>query len=111
MSARATRLAEMLQLLASGPDAQLKYLEDTGAPECVDELALDYDAIAMAAQGMVLDGEISEAVRDSAKEILDYLRSFSGEANAQLWTPDALRTAEEWRRVRIMAQKLLNEFH
>jgi hypothetical protein len=79
--------------------------------ECVDELALDYDTIAATAQGMVLDGEISEALRDSAKEILDYLGSFSGEANAHLWTPEALRTAEEWQTIRAMAQKLLNEFH
>lgn len=51
-------------MLASNPDALLKDLEDTGAPECVDELALDYDAIAVATHDMVLKGEITETVRD-----------------------------------------------
>jgi hypothetical protein len=94
----------MLRLLASNPDVQLKYLEDTDAPECVDELALDYDAIATATQDMVLHDEISEAVRNSAKKINEYLGSFSGHANAYLWTADALHTAEEWKTVCIMAQ-------
>lgn len=52
------------EVLASNPDALLKDLEDTGAPECVYELALDYDAIAVATHNMVLQGEITETVRD-----------------------------------------------
>lgn len=100
-------LKEALTVLASDADSQLNYLETTGAPMCVDELALDYDAIAMAAGDMLLKGEITQQVRECVKKLNDFLGEFSGQQNAHLWTPEALRSAPEWEKVRRMAAECL----
>ena len=107
MSDRLEWFKRELKALSSGPKEQLQYLEQQGLAERIDELALDYDAIAMATGDMLLKGEITQPVRECAMELLDYLKSFSGEASAHLWTPDALRSAPEWERVRRMATECL----
>ena len=107
MEGRVRMLGEALTVLASDADSQLNYLDITGAPLCIDELALDFDAIAMATGDMLLKGEISEPVRKCAMELLNHLKGFSGEVNAHLWTPEALRSAAEWEQVRRMATQCL----
>jgi hypothetical protein len=37
-----------------------------------------------------------------------HLEEMSGEANAHLWTPEALRTSPEWIEVRRLAARLLD---
>ena len=107
MEGRVQMLREALTVLASDARSQLNYLDKTGAPMCIDELAFDFDAIAMATGDMLLKGETTEPVRKCAMELLSYLKSFSGEVNAHLWTPEALRSAAEWEKVRRMATECL----
>jgi len=107
MVTRLVKLKDILKTLASDPGSQLKYLEETGAPKCVDELALDYDDIAIVAADMVRQDEITREASEYIKRLLEYFKSFSGEANAPLWTPEALYSAEEWKRVRSIAKEIL----
>jgi hypothetical protein len=107
MNGRVKILSDALTALSWDADAQLKYLADEGVPECVDELALDYNGIAAAANDMLAVGEISEGHRDCLNSLDELLQQFSGENNAQLWTPQALQSAEEWKQVRAMARNCL----
>lgn len=59
----------------------------------VDEMALDYDGIAAAADNMLREGEINSAQCKCVKALDRYLDSFSGAANAELWDQTALRSA------------------
>lgn len=107
MKERVEWLKRELKVLSSGPQEQLERLEQQDLAELIDELALDFDAIAMATGDMLLKGEITEPVHECAMDLLDYLKSFSGSANAHLWTPEALRLAPEWAKVRRMATECL----
>lgn len=100
-------LQDALTALASDADAQLRYLKDQGVPGCIDELALDYDDMAAAANDMLQVGEIDIDQRDCIKSLNEFLKHFSGESNAHLWTPDALQSAAEWKQVRSMARNCL----
>jgi len=104
---RLTMLADALRLLAADTEAQLQYLTDLGLPQGVDELALEYDAIAAAAQTMLESGELNEEQADCIQSLNARLESMSGEANAHLWTPQALRSAQQWQDIRILADKCL----
>jgi hypothetical protein len=107
MSPRIKMLIDMLTPLSLGPEAQLQYLHGQGIPECIDDLAEDYNAIAVAADSMLRLGELTQEQHDRVRELDDFLGSFSGQANAQLWTPEALRSAPEWEQVRKMASHCL----
>ncbi|HLJ86502.1 MAG TPA: hypothetical protein VKZ53_06745 [Candidatus Angelobacter sp.] len=63
---RRERLKRELTILASDANAQLKYLKDLGLPQDIDELALDYDAIAAAGKGIQENGEIDFAQYECA---------------------------------------------
>jgi len=107
MSDRMQRLRGQLTVLASSATEQLRYLEEQNLPECIDELALDYDAIAATANDMLSRGEVSQQQRNCVKALNDFLGEFSGQQNAHLWTPEALRSAPEWEKVRRMATECL----
>src|SRR5262245_35634391 len=100
MNARFEMLEDTLKALASSPEEQSLQLRQQGTPGCVDELALDFDAIAAATDDMLQRGEIGAIQRDCIKALNDYLDNMSGEAKAHLWTVEALSSAPEWREVR-----------
>jgi len=110
MSPGVEMLKRALEDLAADADAQLGSLRRQGCipPELyIDELALDYDAIAMAAEGMLLDGELDEPACDAVESLNRYLSSISGRENARLWTEKALRHSPEWQKARSMATHCL----
>ena len=110
MSGRLKLLTDSLVILASMPDNQLAHLRALGVPFGVDELALEYDDIALAAESMFCDGELNEVQRDTVLELNDILKRMSGAQNAHLWTIRALRTAPEWSNVRQAAVRCLQQF-
>lgn len=86
--------------LAWAADAQIAYLHGIGVGGLADELALEFDDMfavhrarpdSLGPVGYVL------AYLDRA------LEEMSGEANADLWTDEALRSASEWHEVRALA--------
>jgi len=105
-----TRLKDQLTLLASEAKVQLAYLNTSGIPGCINELALDYHEAALNADFMFKRGEINKAQYDCLNKLNEYLDEMSGEANAHVWTPEALHAAEAWREVRKMADECLKLF-
>jgi hypothetical protein len=103
-------LRDELLLLSSDAESQLEHLRSIGLSECIDELALDYDAIAAAAGDMLQRGEINADQRECIAELNSWLKMISGHANAHLWTAEALRSSEEWREVRFKASQCLRLF-
>ena len=97
-------LKESLTLLAADAQTQMRYLKNLGLPEGVDELALEYDETAAAADAMLDCGEINREQRDSIVQLNEYLGRISGQSNAHLWTPKALHESIEWQEVRRQAR-------
>ena len=100
-------LSDALAVLASDADSQLRFLEKEGIPECIDELALDYDGIAAASGDMEEKGEIGKEQRNCVNQLLVFLKQMSGQENRHLWTPESLHSAREWKQVRSMAAECL----
>jgi hypothetical protein len=105
-------LIDSLDVLASPAEVQLEHLRAFfGSWECgtVDELGLEYDDIAPAAGDMVDHGEITPSQSEAVTRLNQYLDSFSGQANAHLWSVDALFSAPEWEEVRRLAATCLRQ--
>ncbi len=108
-SARLQRLIDSAKLLSRPPEEQLATLASMGVPGVVDELALNFDDDFRPFHSMVEDGEVSPATQVAAEQLDTQLQRMSGQKNAHLWTPEALRSAPEWLVVRRLASYLLEE--
>ena len=100
-------LKESLTILAADAQTQMRYLENLGTPGCVDELALEYEDTAAAADMMFDRGEINREQLDSIVQLNEYIGGISGESNAHLWTSGALYESQEWQEVRRQAKASL----
>lgn len=107
MSERTKTLVEAVAVLASDPVRQLEHLRDLGLPEGIDELALEYDAIAAAADDMLRRRELDQNQYDAVKNLDEMLSRMSGKVHLALWTPEALSSAPEWEEVRSAAKDCL----
>jgi hypothetical protein len=86
--------------LAWAGDAQIEYLHDIGVGGLADELALEFDdrfAVHRACPDSL--GPAGGVLADLDRA----LERMSGEANAHLWTDQALSSASEWHEVRALA--------
>lgn len=106
-SPRLQRLIESTKLLSAGGEEQLTALSSMGVPDVVDELALNFDDDVRLVDSMVEDGELGGAAKAAAANLDRQLGNMSGEKNAHLWTPEALRTSPEWSELRRLAGHLL----
>lgn len=106
-SPRLQRLIESAKLLSAEASQQLTALSSMGVPDVVDELALNFDDDVRLVDSMVADGELGRAAQAAAENLDRHLGNMSGEGNAHLWTPEALRTSSEWSEVRRLAAHLL----
>ena len=104
---RVRLLKDGASLLASRPEEQLKHLEDIGACETLDELALEYSDAASAAEDMVRRGELTIPQYKAAKALDEYLLTMSGRNNQTLWEIRSLFAAPEWQEVRRLAVRLI----
>ena len=100
-------LRDALTLLASPPAVQLEHLATLGVPQGIDELALEFDDVAAAADSMLKEGELDNQQRNCVKQLNEFLAQFSGQNNARLWTPEALSSAPQWEKVRRLATDCL----
>jgi hypothetical protein len=103
-------LTDSLQVLAASADAQLSYLRKLGRPDLIDELALEFDDIAASADSLFSEGILNDEQRQCVENLSRYLAEFGGEANSHLWTAEALRVSDKWKRVRILASDCLSHF-
>lgn len=107
MNERMKSLKEALNVLASDATAQLEHLRKLGLSGGFDELALEYDDIAAAAEDMLLCQELDKNQYARVKKLSEQLSRMSGPANTKLWTAEALSAAPEWEEVRKMANECL----
>lgn len=106
MEGRRKLLYEAIQVLTWPADAQIKWVANAH----VDEIALNFNDIAVCALDMKDQGELTEEEATVVIELDRYLDSFSGIDNKYLWTKEALINASEWRRVRELAKMALALF-
>lgn len=111
MNERIKLLKEALNVLRSPADAQLEHLVSLGLPNGIDELALEFDDIAGAAEDMLECGELNQSQYDSVKKLSDLISKISGQHRSELWTTAALFLSEEWKAVRKLANECLRLFH
>ena len=107
MTWRTELLDKSLGTLSSTAEAQLEYLRKIELPELIDELALEFDDMAVAAGDMLQRHEIVEDQYRSVKSLQDLLKRMSSQSNAKLWTSEVLASAQEWETVRKMASECL----
>jgi hypothetical protein len=100
-------LVACIRRLAAASDAQVEYLHNLGVYPCADELALELHELALLSREKVRSGEISFAEKAAVEQLDRELRTLSGPENASLWTADALESAVQWRKVRMMASDCL----
>ncbi len=92
----------ILELLASSPEHQIKYLEDLGVAPVVDELGLEFDDLKKT--HIELDAEIKKKISLIDKK----LNKMSGADKSELWLTQALSSAEEWQEIRQLAKDALS---
>lgn len=83
---------------------QIEYLHHLGVHGLSDEMALEFDDLFAIHRGR------PSALGPAGGVLVDLdraLERMSGEANAHLWTDQALRSAPEWREVRVLAARAL----
>lgn len=119
MQTRYQQLRCSIANLAASADAQAAYLDRlhsplTGGASAAgygnDELGLEFGDIYCAVGHMLEYGEITQKEIDAAKPLDSLLERWSGKANADFWTREALFTDPRWHEVRHCAQKVLEAF-
>lgn len=119
MPIRYQQLREAIAILAAPAESQATYLDrlfsrltagSSAGGYGNDELALCFDDIYCAVGHMRDHGEITQEEIEAAKPLDALLARWSGEANADFWTREALFTDPRWEEVRRCAQKVLQAF-
>jgi hypothetical protein len=101
-------LREEIGLLAMPAAHQVRWLEESRFP--VDELALQLEDSVLACFPRLVDrGILSTAAGEAVTAADGLLGTFSGRANAPLWTREALTAEPVWARVRELAQEALEQ--
>ena len=105
---RKVLLQDALRVLASPAHQQLEHLRQIGLANGFDELALAYNDTAAAAEDMQQCSELTQAQYEAVRKLDRYLSSISGNEHSDLWTADALSSADEWKEVRRLAKNTLD---
>ena len=107
-------LVSSVEVLASPAARQFAYLSDLGPRTGVrlganvDELALEFDAYYAPAAPIMDELGWSGAIENALALLNAQLSSMSGQANASLWTTDAVVFAPDWANVRELATVALD---
>ncbi|MGH9961032.1 MAG: hypothetical protein ACREBC_28585, partial [Pyrinomonadaceae bacterium] len=103
-------LIDIIKLLAADAEEQLNYLAKIGVAGGIDELALEFEDVAILAQSKLNQGQINEIQYQKICDLNQKLIDMSGEENAVLWTEEALRESDDWKAVRRLARNCLEVF-
>lgn len=107
LAALVVRLFRVIGVLALPADEQAAVLQKLGTAPLTDELALElHDQILMAPQ-FVEAGWLTDADVAAARLIDDKLGAISGPEMEELWTLEALESADEWKEVRRLARAFI----
>jgi hypothetical protein len=100
-------LIRAVRCLSLEADEQLHELRRLGCSDVVDELALQFHDQAVLADQLFSSGQITEEELNLVRRIDKLLEEMSGEVNAALWTPAALRSSPLWAQVRLLAREFV----
>ena len=95
-------LKRVIELLASDPEHQIKYLEQLGVAPVADELGLEFDDVKNLKQ------ELPSEIKNILSILDKKLDSMGGADNSELWRIQALPSAKEWQEVRQLAKEALS---
>ena len=107
MKQRLSLLRKALSLLAQPGQEQLDHLRNLGIQGNIDELALEYDDIAAAADDMLQQGELNKSQYDLVVILSNHLRHMSVGKDQSLWSDMGLMNRPEWQDVRERAKACL----
>ncbi len=108
MSDFTVKLADCLHVLSLSSREQIRYLKDIGGVS-VDELALQYEDVAVLAAEKFGSGEISEDLFNLIGSLDEKINSMSGSDREDLWTEEALASSDDWKKVREIAETCLGK--
>ncbi len=101
-------LIRAIRILSLSAEEQLRILYEWGIPDVIDELALQFDDFAILADQLFESGQLETKQLELVKEIDRLLADMSGEKNAALWTPEALRNSPLWEKIRLLSREFLS---
>lgn len=101
------QLIALLKILAADPKDQIKYIEKLGTMPLLDEFALELDDMLW-----VLDYCPKENILNCdfivyVREISSTFREMSQSIDKSLWYVESLYNREEWKKIRLLANKAI----
>ncbi|BBM03580.1 hypothetical protein [Microbulbifer sp. GL-2] len=108
MSKYINSLLEVLKILASSAQVQLRYLNGLGNPS-VDELALDFDDLFLMAPSKLEVGELTSQQFKNLEDLNSMFDQISGVD--RYWTASSLSEDREWEEIRKLASVCLRQFN
>lgn len=102
-------LQDVLARLAAPASAQIAYLQDLGVTPSIDELALEFDDIAVLVPELVENGRLTREQVETVMALDRTLQAMSGIDD--LWNDAALRSDPRWAEVRELARKGAERLH
>lgn len=95
-------LQDVLARLAAPASVQLDYLREIGLSPSIDELALEFDDIAVLVPELVDDGRLTREQVETVMALDRMLQAMSGIDD--LWNDAALQSDPRWAEVRDLAR-------
>jgi hypothetical protein len=98
------QLNSALAILAKVPEQQLAHVRDLGVAN--DELALEFADISGTRRRLLAEGLLTEEQADAIGAVERQLTSITS-AGPSRWTDTAIRSGDDWRRVRELAESAI----
>lgn len=102
---RKAALIAALQLLAAEPPQQL--IAMAAFRRVADEVLSKPAEGARLEVGLATEGQIPPSAAELIDQLDDVFAELLADDRDELWTPEALRTAEPWQRARVLARRAL----
>src|SRR5215813_14772723 len=96
-------LYQILERLASPPQAQIDYLRNLGVAPLADELALEFHDLYLLVPQLAAQRVLTHQQRKAVDTVSRKLDDMSTCQDESLWTEDALQSHPDWVEVRRLA--------
>ena len=96
-------LCQILERLASPPQAQIDYLRELGAAPLADELALEFHDLHLLVPQLMAQRVLTQQQSEAIDAVSRQLDAMSACQDTSLWMEEALRRHSDWVEVRRLA--------
>src|SRR5207248_10895643 len=96
-------LYQILERLASPPQAQIDYLRNLGVAPLADELALEFHDLHLLVPQLTAQRVLTQQQSEALDAVSRQLDAMSASQDTSLWMEDALRRHPAWVEVRRLA--------